>query len=45
LEEVVAVEQTVEMAAVAVNFDTVLQQVLGYLRLQQNLHSKWARAE
>jgi hypothetical protein len=37
---VVAVELMEEMVVVAVNFDSVLQQARGYLRLEQNLRSK-----
>jgi hypothetical protein len=39
------VELTVEMVAVAVNFDSVLQQARGYLPQEQNLRSKWVQVE
>jgi hypothetical protein len=42
---VVVVDQTVETVAVAVSFDSVLPLAHGYLQLEQNLHSKWARVE
>jgi hypothetical protein len=42
---VAVVDQTVETVAVAVSFDTDLQLVHGYLRLEQNLRFKWVRVE
>jgi hypothetical protein len=36
---------TVEMVAVAVSFDTDLQQVHGYLQLEQNSHLRLAQEE
>jgi hypothetical protein len=45
LEAEAVVDLTVETEAVVVSFDSALQIAHGYLRPEQNLHSKWVRGE